>query len=125
MKILHYLAQISFEFRNDCRSQKLSSRSDAVRCLENLRERYEPLVSYSLLASVRHKVLHIPFPHPTRVVLILCARKKSNLSKVLCGAITADQSVPVAEDDSAWLLVTADIPKKELICSVQIKSSIT
>ena len=39
-----------------CRSQKLSSRAGAVRCLENLRDRFEPLVSYSLLASVRHKV---------------------------------------------------------------------
>ena len=29
-----------------------------MRCLENLREKYEPLVSYSLLASVRHKVLN-------------------------------------------------------------------
>ena len=45
-------------FENNRRSQKLSSRSDAVRCLENLREKYEPLVSYSLLASVRHKVLN-------------------------------------------------------------------
>ena len=58
-------------------------------------------------------------------MLVLYPRKKSNLSKVLCGAVTADQSVVVGEDDSAWLLVTADIPKKELICSVQIKSSIT
>ena len=44
--------------------------------------------------------------------------------QVLCGDLS--DSVKVAEkDDAVWLLLTAEIPKNELICSVQIKSSIT
>ena len=46
-------------------------------------------------------------------------------SQVLCGDLS-NGSVKVAEkDDAVWVLLTAEIPKKELICSVQIKSSIT
>jgi len=99
LKMFTYFDENQQLTRIEIRSQKLSSRADAVRCLENLRDRFEPLVSYSLLASVRHKVL--------------------------CGDLS-DGSVKVAEkDDAVWLLLTAEIPKKELICSVQIKSSIT
>ena len=96
-----------------CRSQKLSSRAGAVRCLENLRDRFEPLVSYSLLASVRHKV--------QKWLLLTCTHILS--SQVLCGEL----SDWVGQDDTAavWLLLTAEIPKRELTCSVQIKSSIT
>ena len=43
--------------------------------------------------------------------------------QVLCGDLS--DSVRVGKDDAVWLLLTAEIPKKELICSVQIKSSIT
>jgi len=97
LKMFTYFDEKQQLARIEIRSQKLSSRADAVRCLENLRDRFEPLVSYSLLASVRHKVL--------------------------CGEL----SDWVGQDDTAavWLLLTAEIPKRELTCSVQIKSSIT
>lgn len=97
LKMFTYFDEKQQLARIEIRSQKLSSRADAVRCLENLRDRFEPLVSYSLLASVRHKVL--------------------------CGEL----SDWVGQDDTAavWLLLTAEIPTRELTCSVQIKSSIT
>ena len=82
----------------EMRSQKLSSKADVMKCLENLRVKIDGLISYSLLSAVKHKVI--------------------------CGEAT-DTSIKGKEEQSMWLSIVADVVKKDITCFVEMKTCIT